>query len=128
VKVLAGRIAIVTVRRGTPRTEVWRALYGVSAFRADCGKICVAVNDDIIAAAARNDDALRGAVYVFNESGGTWTQSQKLTGSDAGVGDIFGYSVAIEGSTVKSRDSARSVTSSSQASTGTWRKSCPKAS
>jgi 4-hydroxy-3-polyprenylbenzoate decarboxylase len=41
------RIAIVTVKRGTPRTEVWRALYGVSAFRADCGKICVAVNDDI---------------------------------------------------------------------------------
>ena len=26
---------------------VWRALQGASAFRADCGKICIAVNDDI---------------------------------------------------------------------------------
>lgn len=41
------RIAIVTVEKGTPRTEVWRALAGVSAFKADCGKICIAVNDDI---------------------------------------------------------------------------------
>lgn len=41
------RIAIVTVEKGTPRTEIWRALAGVSAFKADCGKICIAVNDDI---------------------------------------------------------------------------------
>jgi 4-hydroxy-3-polyprenylbenzoate decarboxylase len=26
---------------------VWRALYGATSFRADCGKICIAVNDDI---------------------------------------------------------------------------------
>ena len=41
------RIAIVTVERGAPQTEVWRALYGITSFRADCGKICIAVNDDI---------------------------------------------------------------------------------
>jgi 4-hydroxy-3-polyprenylbenzoate decarboxylase len=41
------RIAIVTVEKGTPRTEVWRALAGASSFKADCGKICIAVNDDI---------------------------------------------------------------------------------
>ena len=41
------RIAIVTVEKGTPRTEVWRALMGASSFKADCGKICIAVNDDI---------------------------------------------------------------------------------
>lgn len=41
------RIAIVTVEKGTPRTEVWRALTGASSFKADCGKICIAVNDDI---------------------------------------------------------------------------------
>jgi len=41
------RMAIVTVEQGTPRSEVWRALYGVTAFKADCGKICIAVNDDI---------------------------------------------------------------------------------
>ncbi len=41
------RVTIVTVERGTPRTEVWRALYGAAYFKGDCGKICIAVNDDI---------------------------------------------------------------------------------
>jgi 4-hydroxy-3-polyprenylbenzoate decarboxylase len=41
------RMTIITVDRTTPRTEVWRALYGATSFKADCGKICIAVNDDI---------------------------------------------------------------------------------
>jgi UbiD family decarboxylase len=41
------RIAIVTVEKGTPRTEIWRALSGAASFKADCGKICIAVNEDI---------------------------------------------------------------------------------
>jgi UbiD family decarboxylase len=41
------RITIITVEKGTPKTEIWRALFGASSFKADCGKICVAVNDDI---------------------------------------------------------------------------------
>ena len=32
---------------GTPRTEVWRALNGAANLRADCGKVVVAVSDDI---------------------------------------------------------------------------------
>jgi 4-hydroxy-3-polyprenylbenzoate decarboxylase len=53
------RIAIVTVEKGTPRTEVWRALHGAASFKADCGKICVAVNDDID---PENSDALLWAI------------------------------------------------------------------
>jgi 4-hydroxy-3-polyprenylbenzoate decarboxylase len=41
------RVALVTVEKGTPRTEIWRALYGATSFMADCGKICIAVNEDI---------------------------------------------------------------------------------
>jgi 4-hydroxy-3-polyprenylbenzoate decarboxylase len=41
------RVTIITVEKGTSRTEVWRALYGATSFRGDCGKICIAVNDDI---------------------------------------------------------------------------------
>ena len=41
------RVTIVTVAKGAPRTEIWRALYGAASFKADCGKICIAVNDDI---------------------------------------------------------------------------------
>ena len=35
------------MEKGTPRTEIWRALDGAASFKADCGKICIAVNEDI---------------------------------------------------------------------------------
>jgi 4-hydroxy-3-polyprenylbenzoate decarboxylase len=41
------RIIIVVVEKNTPKTEIWRALQGAAAFRADCGKICIAVDEDI---------------------------------------------------------------------------------
>jgi 4-hydroxy-3-polyprenylbenzoate decarboxylase len=41
------RVTIITVEKGTPRTEIWRALHGAAYFKGDCGKICMAVNDDI---------------------------------------------------------------------------------
>lgn len=37
----------------------------------------------------------QGAVYVFTNSGGTWSQTQKLTASDGAASDSFGESVAI---------------------------------
>jgi hypothetical protein len=42
----------------------------------------------------------QGAVYVFAESNGTWTQMQKLTASDGAAYDNFGLSVALKGSTI----------------------------
>lgn len=41
------RVTIIVVEKGMPRTEVWRALYGAAFFKGDCGKICIAVNEDI---------------------------------------------------------------------------------
>ncbi len=41
------RLTIITCERGMLDTEVWRALYGAAFFKGDCGKICVAVNEDI---------------------------------------------------------------------------------
>ena len=41
------RVTVITVDHSTPRTEIWRALYGAAFFKGDCGKICIAVNDDI---------------------------------------------------------------------------------
>ncbi len=41
------RVTVVAVEKGTPRTEIWRALHGAAFFKGDCGKICIAVNDDI---------------------------------------------------------------------------------
>ena len=41
------RVTFVTFERGVPRTEIWRALYGIAYFKGDCSKICMAVNEDI---------------------------------------------------------------------------------
>ncbi|MCC7486052.1 MAG: UbiD family decarboxylase [Burkholderiales bacterium] len=40
-------VIFVQLARGTPRTEVWRALHGTATLRADCGKIVIAVSEDI---------------------------------------------------------------------------------
>jgi UbiD family decarboxylase len=53
------RVLIVTLEKGTPRTEVWRALNGAAFFKGDCGKITIAVNEDI---APDNADALLWAI------------------------------------------------------------------
>jgi hypothetical protein len=41
----------------------------------------------------------RGAAYIFTESGGSWSQAQKLTASDGEDLDDFGSSVALSGAT-----------------------------
>ena len=43
------------------------------------------------------DNGFQGTAYVFDGASGTWTQTQKLTAGDGGIGDIFGYSVALDG-------------------------------
>ncbi len=39
----------------------------------------------------------QGAAYVFDGSSGLWIQTQRLTGSDSGQFDYFGFSVALSG-------------------------------
>ena len=41
------RVTVIVFGKGTPTTEIWRALYGAAFFKGDCGKICIAVNEDI---------------------------------------------------------------------------------
>ncbi len=41
----------------------------------------------------------QGAAYVFAQTGGSWVQQAKLTGSDGAAGDHFGYSVSVSGAT-----------------------------
>lgn len=60
----------------------------------------VAVDGDTAIIGAQLKNSNTGAVYVFVRSGATWTQQQILTASDAATGDVFGYSVAINGNTL----------------------------
>ena len=58
------RVTVITLEKGVPRTEVWRALKGAAFFKGDCGKICIAVNEDID---VDNADALLWAMaYRMN--------------------------------------------------------------
>ena len=51
----------------------------------------------LVGAISNSDNT--GAAYVFTESGGTWSQTQKLTASDGAANDLFGWSVALDGTT-----------------------------
>ena len=44
-------------------------------------------------------NAAQGAAYVFEGSGASWSQTGELTASDGDVGDVFGTSVAVVGTT-----------------------------
>ena len=46
-----------------------------------------------------NGNSAQGAAYVFERTGGTWTQIQKLVATDGAAFDRFGASIALEGDT-----------------------------
>lgn len=56
----------------------------------------VALDGDRALVGAPGDDAEAGAAYVFDLSGGGWTESAKLTASDSAAADDFGISVALD--------------------------------
>ena len=68
----------------------------------------VAISGDTIVIGSPFDDDVvvnmqggSGSAYVFVRADGDWTRTNKLTAaSDAGAGDMFGYSVAISGDTI----------------------------
>ena len=41
------KVVIIQFTRGTPRTEIWRGLYGAMSFQAPVGKYLIAVDEDI---------------------------------------------------------------------------------
>ena len=60
----------------------------------------VAINGNTIVVGASGHDGSRGAAYVFVERGGVFNQAQKLVASDRAANDLFGTSVAINGTTL----------------------------
>ena len=40
-------VIFIVFKQGSPQSEVWRGLQGASSLQAQCGKICVAVSDDV---------------------------------------------------------------------------------
>ena len=60
----------------------------------------LSIEGDRLAVGAGNDTADRGAVYIFDRSGGTWSQTQKITSANPAFGDLFGADVSLEGDRV----------------------------
>lgn len=55
----------------------------------------VAASDDVIVVGAPFESSSTGAVYVFERVDGEWTQTRKLTASDAAQNERFGDAVAV---------------------------------
>src|SRR5262252_6824401 len=41
------KVIFVQYAQGTPRTEIWRGLHAAATLLPDCGKVCIAVSEDI---------------------------------------------------------------------------------
>ncbi|HEV7490775.1 MAG TPA: FG-GAP repeat protein, partial [Rhodanobacteraceae bacterium] len=78
----------ITADDGAPNAEfgVAVALHGTTAM-VGAQQANIGANED------------QGAVYVFDQSGSGWTQSQKLTSDDGAAFDTFGDAVAFQGDT-----------------------------
>jgi hypothetical protein len=65
--------------------------------------IQVAIDGDTVLVGARLDDNAggndAGSAYVFKRNGTVWTQTAKLTASDAAAGDEFGHGLTLSGDT-----------------------------
>ncbi len=60
----------------------------------------VSVDGTVAAVGASQKNNGMGAVYMFVNNAGVWTQTQKLTAPDGVAADQFGSSVAVSGNTV----------------------------
>jgi 4-hydroxy-3-polyprenylbenzoate decarboxylase len=60
------KVIFLQFAKGTARTEVWRGLQGAASLRADCGKICIAVSEDIDPA---NTDAIFWSLAYRSDPG-----------------------------------------------------------
>ena len=86
------------VRSGTAWSQQAK-LTAADAAAGDQFGYSVAVSGSIAVVGAALKNSNTGAAYVFVRSGTTWPQQAELTASDAAPGDVFGWSVAVSGTT-----------------------------
>ena len=90
--------AYVFVRNGTVWSqEAWLKASNTAASEG-FGYSVAASGDTVVAGA--NVAGNSGTAYVFNRSGGLWSQQAIVKASNAGPGDDFGWALALSGSTL----------------------------
>ena len=94
--------AYVFTRTGTTWSQQGKLTANDSAL-ADIFGCSVALDGDTALVGAEGKTvgghAMAGAAYVFTRTGTTWSQQTELTASDAAAANVFGYSVALDGTT-----------------------------
>ncbi len=94
--------AYVFARQDGVWTETQKLTASDGAGMADFGTAVAIAGDTILISAIGANvggNSNQGAVYVFGQSGGVWTQTQKLAADDGGSGDAFGNTITVNGST-----------------------------
>jgi hypothetical protein len=98
----AAGAAYVFTRTGTTWTQQQK-LVASDAEADDRFGWSVALDGDTVVVGAPEEDtggSVAGAAYVFTRTGDTWTEQEILYASDAGTGDLFGISIALDGDTL----------------------------
>ena len=90
--------AYVFTRTGSSWAEQQK-LVASDAATGDLFGVSVAVSGDTVVAGAHFVGDVEGAAYVYLRSGSSWSEQQKLTGSDTSSGDTFGITVSVSGDT-----------------------------
>ena len=86
---------------------------GTTAAEAQFGRpgfgAAVAVSGDDVLVGVASNVITPGAVYVFRQGSGGWTEAARLQASDAASGDGFGAAIAVDGSTMMVSASAQNA-------------------
>jgi len=88
--------AYAFVASGGSWTQVQKLVADDASQNADFG-VAVALDGTTALIGAYGDASYQGAAYVFDGTGGPWTQAQKLVASDGAANAHFGISVALDG-------------------------------
>jgi len=91
--------AYIFHRSGVSWSQQAKLLPSDGATNDQFGAAVAISGDYAISGAAGDDDSgfSSGSAYMYHRNGVTWTQTAKITASDAISGDLFGGSVAIDG-------------------------------
>jgi hypothetical protein len=92
--------AYAFVRSGTTWSQEAQLIPADGAAAGDYYGWSVAVSSTTAVVGVPYKNGAIGSAYVFVQSGTVWSQQAQLTATDAATNDLFGYSVAISGSTL----------------------------
>lgn len=91
--------AFAFVRAGGVWTEEAELLAGDGASDARFG-CSVSLDGDTAVIGANRSVVYVGSAYIFERTGGVWTEHSQLLASDGGFNDQFGQSVTLDGDTI----------------------------